>query len=66
MSFIGTEQKSWPGVLCLSLLLGPEHFRCELLIKLASSVGVSYTLSVESGTIHSTLPSGAAYPSISK
>ena len=32
----------------------------------SSSVGVSYTLSVESGTIHSTLPSGAAYPSISK
>ena len=32
----------------------------------SSSVGVSYTLSVESGTIHSTLPGGAAYPSISQ
>jgi cyanophycinase len=32
----------------------------------SSSAGVSYTLSVESGTIHSTLPNGAAYPSIIK
>src|ERR1700733_13718765 len=32
----------------------------------SSSAGVSYTLSVESGTIHSTLPSGSAYTSIVK
>jgi cyanophycinase len=32
----------------------------------SSSIGVSYTLSVESGTIHSTLPTGEAYTGISK
>jgi len=32
----------------------------------SGSIGVSYTLSVESGTIHSTLPNGEAYTSISK
>ena len=32
----------------------------------SSSEGVSYTLSVESGAIHSTLPNGAAYTRISK
>ena len=32
----------------------------------SSSEGVFYTLSVESGAIHSTLPKGAAYTSISK
>jgi cyanophycinase-like exopeptidase len=32
----------------------------------SSSTGVSYTLSVEAGTIHSTLPSGSAYTSIVK
>jgi cyanophycinase len=32
----------------------------------SSSEGVSYTLSVESGAIHSTLPNGAAYTGISK
>ncbi len=32
----------------------------------SSGVGVSYTLSVESGTIHSTLPGGSAYTSIVK
>ena len=27
----------------------------------SSGVGISYTLSVESGTIHSTLPGGSVY-----
>ena len=50
------------GVMVRSLR-ADEQFN---VLQWSSSVGVSYTLSVESGTIHSTLPGGAAYPSISQ